>query len=88
MRKVIAIGIGTAIAMGILYFTLKEPSLKALQDPKAERPKAPSLEGGIAWLNTAGPVKMEDLKGKVVLLDFWTLCCINCIHIMPDLAKL
>ncbi|MFO0935703.1 MAG: thioredoxin-like domain-containing protein [Gemmataceae bacterium] len=49
---------------------------------------APELDGGIAWLNTSGPIKMKDLKGKIVLLDFWTLCCINCIHIMPDLAKL
>ncbi len=40
------------------------------------------------WLNTSGPIKLADLKGKVVVLDFWTLCCINCIHILPDLAKL
>ena len=49
---------------------------------------APDLDGGVAWLNTAGPVLLKDVKGKIVLLDFWTLCCINCIHIMPDLAKL
>ncbi len=49
---------------------------------------APELNGGVAWLNTAGPVRLKDLRGKVVLLDFWTFCCINCIHIMPDLAKL
>ncbi len=50
---------------------------------------APELEGGVAWLNTGGPLSLKkDLKGKIVLLDFWTLCCINCIHIMPDLAKL
>jgi thiol-disulfide isomerase/thioredoxin len=49
---------------------------------------APELDGGLAWLNTAGPIKLKDLKGKIVLLDFWTLCCINCIHVMPDLAKL
>jgi thiol-disulfide isomerase/thioredoxin len=67
-----------------------------------ERPKkkipAPELDGGAAWLNTAGPLAIHDslnpfrprqsLRGKIVLLDFWTLCCINCIHIMPDLAKL
>ena len=55
-----------------------------------DRPKrkAPELDGGIAWLNTANPLKIEDFKGRVVLLDFWTLCCINCIHVMPDLAKL
>ena len=49
---------------------------------------APELDGGVAWLNTAGPVKLKDLRGKIVLLDFWTLCCINCIHIIPDLTKL
>jgi DNA-binding beta-propeller fold protein YncE len=49
---------------------------------------APELEGGVAWLNTAGPIKLKDLRGKVVVLDFWTLCCINCIHTLPDLARL
>ncbi|QDU64738.1 Thiol-disulfide oxidoreductase YkuV [Planctomycetes bacterium Pan216] len=49
---------------------------------------APELEGGVGWLNTSGPITMESLKGKVVLLDFWTYCCINCIHILPDLDKL
>jgi thiol-disulfide isomerase/thioredoxin len=51
-------------------------------------PKAPELTGGVGWLNTAGPLRLKDLKGKIVLLDFWTLCCINCIHVLPDLAKL
>lgn len=59
--------------------------------PAEPRPKvpAPELEGGVAWLNTAGPLSLKkDLRGKVVLLDFWTLCCINCIHVIPDLARL
>jgi DNA-binding beta-propeller fold protein YncE len=46
------------------------------------------FEGGVAWINTDKPIKSDDLKGRVVLLDFWTLCCINCIHTLPDLAKL
>src|SRR6516162_4903239 len=50
--------------------------------------RAPELDGGVGWLNTAGPVRLKDLRGKVVLLDFWTFCCINCIHTLPDLAKL
>jgi thiol-disulfide isomerase/thioredoxin len=49
---------------------------------------APELTGGVAWINTAAPIRMKDLRGKVVLIDFWTFCCINCIHVMPDLAKL
>jgi thiol-disulfide isomerase/thioredoxin len=40
------------------------------------------------WFNTDSPISLADLKGRIVLLDFWTLCCINCIHTLPDLAKL
>ncbi len=40
------------------------------------------------WLNTAGPIALENLRGHVVVLDFWTYCCINCIHTLPDLAQL
>jgi thiol-disulfide isomerase/thioredoxin len=61
-------------------------------DDKSESPRkrvpAPELDGGVAWLNTAGPIRLKDLRGKVVVLDFWTLCCINCIHTLPDLARL
>ncbi len=49
---------------------------------------APSLEGGVGWINTSAPVRLRDLKGKIVLLDFWTYCCINCHHVLPDLAAL
>jgi thiol-disulfide isomerase/thioredoxin/sugar lactone lactonase YvrE len=55
---------------------------------EAARAKAPELDGGTAWLNTDNPLKLADLRGHIVLLDFWTLCCINCIHTLPDLAKL
>ncbi|MCX7922666.1 MAG: redoxin domain-containing protein [Clostridia bacterium] len=41
-----------------------------------------------AWLNTDKPITLEELKGHVVLLDFWTYCCINCIHVLPELAWL
>jgi thiol-disulfide isomerase/thioredoxin len=48
---------------------------------------APSLSGGVNWINT-GPITLAELRGKIVLLDFWTYCCINCHHVLPDLAKL
>jgi thiol-disulfide isomerase/thioredoxin len=55
-----------------------------------ERPKvrAPEITGGQGWLNTDKPLSLAALKGKIVLLDFWTYGCINCIHIIPNLKKL
>ena len=47
----------------------------------------PSLEGGVGWINS-GPIHLSELKGKIVLLDFWTYCCINCHHVLPTLARL
>ena len=52
------------------------------------RVRAPELSGGRGWLNTDKPLSLAALKGKVVLLDFWTYGCINCMHIIPDLKKL
>ncbi|HJT66829.1 MAG TPA: thioredoxin-like domain-containing protein [Pyrinomonadaceae bacterium] len=52
------------------------------------RVRAPEIQGGRGWLNTDKPLSIAALKGKVVLLDFWTYGCINCIHIIPDLKKL
>ncbi len=49
---------------------------------------APDFPPGAEWLNTDRPLQMSDLRGKVVLLDFWTFCCINCMHLLPDLKKL
>ncbi len=47
-------------------------------------PEFPALD----WLNTARPLSMADLRGKVVVLDFWTYGCINCMHVIPDLKRL
>ena len=52
------------------------------------RVRAPEIQGGRGWLNTDKPLSLAALKGKIVLLDFWTYGCINCIHIIPDLKKL
>jgi thiol-disulfide isomerase/thioredoxin len=60
----------------------------ASENPFPGRFPAPSLDGGTEWLNTAAPLDLPALRGKVVLLDFWTYCCINCMHILPDLKYL
>lgn len=50
---------------------------------------APPFGADKDWLNVSRPLASErDLAGKLVLLDFWTYCCINCMHVLPDLAWL
>jgi len=49
---------------------------------------APEFPPDLEWLNTGRRLTLRALRGKVVLLDFWTYCCINCMHILPDLEKL
>lgn len=50
--------------------------------------RAPPFPGNLLWLNTDHSLTLEELKGKFVLLDFWTYCCINCMHVIPDLKSL
>lgn len=49
---------------------------------------APDFPQGLDWLNVSAPLSLEDLRGKVVVLDFWTYGCINCIHMIPTLRRL
>jgi DNA-binding beta-propeller fold protein YncE len=50
--------------------------------------EAPDFPDGADWVNVSAPLTMTDLRGKIVLLDFWTYGCINCIHVIPDLKRL
>lgn len=54
-------------------------------DPRFPAPEFPT---GLDWLNVPAPLTVEALRGKIVLLDFWTYGCINCIHMIPVLQKL
>jgi thiol-disulfide isomerase/thioredoxin len=54
----------------------------------AGRVAAPEFPEGLDWLNVDRPLTLADLRGKIVLLDFWTYGCINCMHIIPDLLRL
>jgi thiol-disulfide isomerase/thioredoxin len=62
---------------------------KAPNETRAQsRVRAARLEGR-GWLNTGGKrLDLESLRGKVVVLDFWTFCCINCLHVLDELRPL
>ena len=53
------------------------------------RLRAPELRGTGSWINTGGrDLTLAELRGKIVLLDFWTFCCINCLHVLDELRPL
>ena len=52
------------------------------------RVRAPQLPQNYPWINTEKPLSLQQLKGRIVILDFWTYCCINCLHILPKLKYL
>ena len=58
--------------------------------PTARLPRVRASElVGRGWLNTGGrDVTLADLRGKIVILDFWTFCCINCLHVLDELRPL
>lgn len=60
--------------------TLPESPIEA-RDP-------PEFPAEIEWLNIERPIKLGQLKGKIVILDFWTYGCINCMHVIPQLKRL
>jgi thiol-disulfide isomerase/thioredoxin len=50
--------------------------------------KAQNFPDGYDWINVKEPLSLEKLKGQIIVLDFWTYCCINCMHMLPALAIL
>ncbi|MBP9686814.1 MAG: cytochrome c biogenesis protein DipZ [Candidatus Doudnabacteria bacterium] len=55
--------------------------------PSGATLSAPNFTGIATWLNTEKPVSIADLKGKVVLVDFWTYSCINCVRTLPYITQ-
>ncbi|GAA1483724.1 thioredoxin-like domain-containing protein [Brachybacterium fresconis] len=56
--------------------------------PLTDRAHGSPLRGR-GWLNTGGvDLDLESLRGKIVLLDFWTFCCVNCLHVLDELRPL
>jgi thiol-disulfide isomerase/thioredoxin len=49
--------------------------------PEIDRP-------GFLWFNTERPLSLADLLGRLVVLDFWTACCVNCLHTLPTLRRI
>jgi thiol-disulfide isomerase/thioredoxin len=75
------------MTLRILFALLLLAAPLAADEVAAPRASEP-FSGARGWLNTSEPLTSERLKGQVVLVDFWTYCCINCMHVIPDLKYL
>ncbi|MCX3063873.1 NHL domain-containing thioredoxin family protein [Streptomyces beihaiensis] len=65
------------------------PADPAAAAARRARVRAPELIGKGGWLNTGGTeLTLADLRGKCVVVDFWTFCCINCLHVLDELREL
>lgn len=82
LRSAVLLVVGSWIVIGIVSYTRatgsSEESRAALQNYGA----APELRS-LTWLNSDAPLRLTNLRGSVVLLEFWTFDCINCIHTLP-----
>jgi cytochrome c biogenesis protein CcdA/thiol-disulfide isomerase/thioredoxin len=82
-------GLGLAgVNIGTVATTMTAPApiadSEGLKDGIANPYAAPELAGAVQWISSP-PLKLSDLKGKVVLVDFWTYSCINCLRTLPYL---
>jgi len=90
-----ALGAGALAAVTLATGGLIGPAVPARASDAAAAPvkiadarrAAPEITGIAHWLNS-GPLKLSDLRGKVVLVDFWTYGCINCVHTLPHVVDL
>ena len=84
------VGVLAAFAWPLVAQTATPEGAPPLDSPYAGSAEmaAPEFPTGLDWINVAAPLTLEDLRGKIVLLDFWTYGCINCIHMIPTLERL
>ncbi|MEU0968070.1 NHL domain-containing thioredoxin family protein [Streptomyces sp. NPDC005917] len=57
--------------------------------PRRARVRAPELIGRGGWINTGDrKLSLAELRGRIVIVDFWTFCCVNCLHVLDELREL
>jgi DNA-binding beta-propeller fold protein YncE len=85
LRRFALFAAAVFILMAGLYVVAQDEAGAPVGDPAYP---APAFPAGVDWINVPAPLTFEQLRGKVVLLDFWTYGCINCIHMIPTITQL
>lgn len=76
------------ILLTLLAATVVAGGLLTMGLPNARAGRAVDFPQGLTWFNVARPLTLAELRGRAVLLDFFTPGCINCIHMLPDEKRL
>jgi thiol-disulfide isomerase/thioredoxin len=84
LASALALAIGAA---GLTAATAKDPASPARVEVAEVTGQAPNFKGITNWLNSQ-PLNMGDLRGKVVMVNFWTYGCYNCVNTLPHVTKL
>ncbi len=82
MKKLIAVILLLIFAFGAIAQAQRDP-----QDIYEGQVPAPEFPANLDWINVEQPLTMAGLKGKIVIFDFWTYGCINCLHLIPILEQ-
>lgn len=82
--------LAAALALPLLAQDAGPAGATPMDSRFAGRPElaAPEFPAGLDWINVPAPLTIAGLRGKIVLLDFWTYGCINCIHMIPTIERL
>jgi len=92
--RVLLATVAAIVAVAVLVTVARDPAPPATASttggmvlPVGSREPAPDFTGIDGWLNSP-PLTLADLRGKVVLIDFWTFSCVNCVRTIPHLRVL
>ncbi|MBI4126791.1 MAG: redoxin domain-containing protein [Deltaproteobacteria bacterium] len=89
MKRIIIFLMGLALGtFFVWYFPAARKTTEVPVTPTSTSAIYDTLAGSQEWLNVSRPLMPADLQGRMILLDFWTYCCINCMHVIPDLQAL
>ncbi len=84
--------VAKSVRLSLLFAVLlcSGPSCSGPDEPAFadEETSAFEFDPELPWLNVARPLTLQELRGRVVILDFWTYGCINCVHVLDDLKRL
>lgn len=87
-RLIVSLVLIVMVAVSLAVVTFAQNGGGDLERQYVGQVPAPPFPADVDWLNVDQPLTIDGLRGKIIILDFWTYGCINCIHMIPVLEQL